>query len=382
MRARARSVNAALIVLLIVIPSPWVQAQTGGKWREYPTRYYVVHSDLDEDTVREACLRVTALAEEYQSRTSGFTGKITTRLPFYLYSRLEDYQAAGGIPNSGGMYDGKRLMATVTPPVKELSWYIIQHEGFHQFVDVVIGGDIPVWVNEGLAGYFEEAIFTGDGMIAGLVPQDRLERIRSRLGTNQHSPFRDMMLIRQETWNHAMSVAYYDQAWSMVHFLAHAENGKYRPFFDGFLRDVSRKGLAWDIAWKQNFGVGVDEFEEKWRAYWLALPDDPTAGEYDRAAVAKLTSFLARATAAGQSFGDFQVFSTAIREGGVRALKDGWLPASLGKSGLERAGTFRSCAIEGPKSQKPRLVCETATGAKLAGSFQLKGKKVTEVRVQ
>ena len=31
------------------------------------------------------------------------------------------------------------------------TWHVVQHEGFHQFVFAVIRGEIPTWVNEGLA---------------------------------------------------------------------------------------------------------------------------------------------------------------------------------------------------------------------------------------
>lgn len=381
----SRRMRIALSVLLLVLPvtASLVLARSGPKWREYPTRYYIVHSDLDEETVREACLRVTAMADEYQDRTSGFTGRITTRLPFFLFARFEDYRAAGTIPGSYGMYDAraKRLLATLEPPVGERSWIVVQHEGFHQFVASVIGGDIPVWVNEGLAEYFGAAIFTGDGMISGLVPPDRLARIQSGLRNNEFIPFPKMMTIDGKTWNAEIKRANYDQAWSMVHFLAHAEDGRFRPFFDGFLRDVSRKGLAWDIAWRRNFGVGVEDFEARWKAYWLAQPENPTGAEYDRAAVAKFTSLLARATASGQHFAGFDAFVDAVRKGDIRMPRNQWLPSSLGAGALEQIASL-SCKLDSPRARPPRLVCTSASGAEWTGSFSLKGKAVAEVQVR
>ena len=89
------------------------------------------------------------------------------------------------MPGSAGVYmrsDGEpRLMGVAGELENAFTWHLIQHEGFHQFAAAVIGGDRPVWVNEGLAEYFGEAIFTGDGFIAGIIPQWRLKRIRAEL---------------------------------------------------------------------------------------------------------------------------------------------------------------------------------------------------------
>ena len=52
-------------------------------------------------------------------------------------------------------------MAFAGEHITAYTWHTVQHEGFHQFAHAVIGGDIPTWLNEGLAEYFGEALFTG-----------------------------------------------------------------------------------------------------------------------------------------------------------------------------------------------------------------------------
>ena len=34
-------------------------------------------------------------------------------------------------------------------------WQVLAHEGFHQFLGYELGREIPVWLNEGMAQYFE-----------------------------------------------------------------------------------------------------------------------------------------------------------------------------------------------------------------------------------
>lgn len=82
--------------------------QLGRGMHQHSTRYYVIHTDLGPDRVREVDQRVTMMAEEYYRRTKGFAGKITRKLPFYLFLTREAYYAAGGPAGSAGLFDGRR----------------------------------------------------------------------------------------------------------------------------------------------------------------------------------------------------------------------------------------------------------------------------------
>ena len=71
---------------------------------KYEIRYYVIHSDLDIDTVREAAARMNGMAEEYHRRTKGFAGKIRKKLAFYLFRTPAAYLALGGPEGSAGVF--------------------------------------------------------------------------------------------------------------------------------------------------------------------------------------------------------------------------------------------------------------------------------------
>jgi len=364
-------------LLIVVFP-----AAAFGQMQTVQTRYYTIHSDLDPDTIREAALRLTRMVEVYMDRTKGFSGRVTTRLPFYLFRRYEDYMAAGGLPGSTGVYTGEKLMATAGDHVTSRTWGLVQHEGFHQFVHVAMGGDIPVWVNEGLAEYFGEAYFTGDDMITGLIPPARLQSIKAMIDANNHKSIADMMTLDREAWNHAMKATYYDQAWSMVHFLAHGDGEKYQPKFNGFINDVSKKGMEWRRAWRENFGEDTDAFENAWRAYWLAQPENPSAHDYARATTATLTSFLARAVSQKQEFKDFDTFREAAEQGSLKTHNDDWLPLSLLKHALTNARYMGSWKLESQRGRPPTLVCTMEDGTKIVGSFQVRRRRVQTVTVK
>lgn len=375
LRARIRILLSLLLAL-----GGGVGAMAQAPLKRYETKYYVIWSDLEPEKVREAAQRVTQMAEEYAARTKGFAGSIQERLPFYLYRRAADYVAAGGPAGSAGVFMGDRLMAIAGPEAAGYTWHIVQHEGFHQFVHSVIKGDIPIWANEGLAEYFGEALWTGDEFVSGIVPPQRLARLKQSIAGGQMKSLESMMLLPQAVWNAQLSGANYDQAWSMVHFLAHADNGKYQKPFNNFLREVSN-GAAWPEAWKRNFGSNVEAFEGRWRDYWLNMAADESRLLYARAAVATLTGFLGRAYAERQPFMAWDAFVEAAKGANLKTKAEDALPRDLLTGALQWAAGNGTWSIE-KKSGGNWIVCELEDGTRLTGSFKLRGSRIGDVTVK
>lgn len=384
------------------------RAPTPGRLKAYTSRYYVIYTDLGIDVAAEASARMTAMAEEYYLRTKDFGGVIRSRLPFYLYSRSEDYLAAGGVPGSAGQFSGGRqgvLMALAGSQPSLSLWHIVQHEGFHQFAHMVIGGQLPVWVNEGLAEYFGLGIWTGDGFVTGTIPQGRLEAVREYIKEDKITPLANFLVMSSDEWLGAFSRKQtekdkskdgpkgqegesdsdrvqinYDQAWSMVHFLVHAENGKYRRSFSGFIADISA-GMEWQASFKTRFGTNVKAFEQKYRQWWLALPDNPTRDVYIKASAATLTSFLARAASQGQRFTDAEQFFREAKAGNLKCNPAQKLPASL----LDRAlvsirGWDRGWSINNA-TRVPKLVLAWPDGTTFVGAFTIGGGQCANVKL-
>lgn len=350
------------------------------RFKTYDSRYYVIQTDLEGDQVRETTLRMTKMAEEYHDRTRDFSGVISNRLPFMIFKNASDYYAAGGPPRSAGVFDGEKLMAIAGEKVSDETWHVVQHEGFHQFARAVIRGDLPIWVNEGLAEYFGQGVFTGDGFITGLIPHGRMERIKESMKDRRvFIPVSSMMDMSHAEWNRQMRLENYDQAWSMVHFLAHGEDGKYQKAFSGYMTDLGR-GRDADRAWQDNFG-DANGFEERWRKYWTELPDNPTGDLYCKASIAILTSFAARATASKQTFDGFEDFDRQLKNKSIKVLDADWLPPQLGVEAAELAQMIGKCSIEKAGPQ-PVLVAETKQGTRFIGTFKLKGNRVDSVNVE
>ena len=355
----------------------------------YETKYYRVYTDIDPAQAREACIRMTRMAEEYHVRTAEFAGDIREKLPFYLFKSADEYYAAGGLAKTAGVFNGSRLMAMDDPRVGKQIWHIVQHEGFHQFVHAVIGGEIPIWVNEGMAEYFGEAIFTGDGFVVGVIPQWRLMRIKKTIQNGGFKSIASMMRLSHTTWNSEMNIANYDQAWSMVHFLAHGDGGRYQSAFEGYMRLISH-GRDSEDAWDGTFGNDTAGFERQWKAYWTKLPDNPTSELYAKATVATLTSFFARAVAQKQTFDDFDEFCRDANDGSLKTSPDEWLPPSLLEAAMrdvahrEQLGEKFSLPKQtGKRSSNvfSGVTDDTVEGLHVAGDVKLQERHVEQVTV-
>ena len=373
--------RASLLILLAsslaLAQSKQQQSQSREGLQKYETRFYILHTDLETDKAREAAIRMTKMAEEYARRTSDFGGTVRRKLPFYLFADPEDYYATGAPRESSGRFNGQTLLA-VAEDFGAKTWHIVQHEGFHQFADAAINADLPPWINEGLAEYFGEAVFTGDGYVTGGIPQWRLERIRKRFKTNEFKSLREMMSLPLSAWNSELSLTNYDQAWAMVQFLAHGDDGRYQKAFATFLGQLG-KGQSWQLAWQRTFG-DTRGFEEKWRDWWTNLPDNPTADVYAQATVATLTSYLARATSQGQTFKDFEEFGAASE---LKHHPDDWLPPRVFKQAVEAAkkmtidGTTFTLVTSAGKT--PQVQCVLKDGTRVTGKFTIRSGRVTSV---
>jgi len=355
--------------------------------KAHESKYYVIHSDLPDSEVREAEVRMTHMVDEYVQRTAGFSGQVTGRLPFYLYTNLADYTKAVGVEGTGGFFDGEKLLAATLRDrdgtIAQATWHIVQHEGFHQFARAVIGGDIPMWTDEGLGEYFGEGLFTGDGFVSGLIPQSRLVRIRKLLRDGEFKPFRQFLAITRDQWNDKVEMKNYDQAWSLVHFLAHGEDGRLQKPFVNFMQAVG-KGEDAEKAYNRHLN-SIPNLERRWRDWWSNLPDDPTAEGYARATLQTLTSFLARAHAQAQSFGSFDAF-TKISADEIKQPPADWLPPGLFVSAAADAVRMRTAGdgfvLVKSVDRPPSIVLTLKDGTKLAGRFSLgKEGRVEAVRV-
>ena len=372
--------RGTLALLLLMTCVAAAGAPRPPEMRRYDTPYYVIHTDLPPEGAAEAVARMTPLATELRTRTRalGFTGRIETRLPFYLYARQADYLATGAPPQTAGAFLGDRLVAAAFDDRGSTTWHVVQHEAFHQFAAATSGAELPAWLNEGLGEYFGEALFTGDGYVTGVVPAWRLARMKQSIRIGRFPPLAGFARLSQDEWNRNLNLAHYDQAWSMLQFLLHADAGKHKPRVVAYVQALGA-GKAPPAAWDASFS-GLPGLEQRWKQYWLEMPDAGAPDVLNEATVATLTSFLARAAAAGQQFDSFEAFARAARGGTLRCHRDDWLPPALLLRSLDAIPKEARLSIQG-RGRSTHLLASFPGQSDWAGTFALIDDRVAAVTV-
>jgi tetratricopeptide (TPR) repeat protein len=127
-------------------------AHVASDFRRVELEHFVMR--YDERTM-EAPGRVAAeeLERSYQALVSELGFEPGERVAVILYTRGE-YLAAGGLHETGGMYDGK-IRISISGDESHERWVprILRHELAHAFIRSRGGDSVPKWLNEGVAEY-------------------------------------------------------------------------------------------------------------------------------------------------------------------------------------------------------------------------------------
>jgi hypothetical protein len=252
---------------------------------EWTTGHYALKTDLPRDEARELATHLNLMYEHYSHRLASLPQRAPEVLNVMIFARQADYlstmrgQFGINAEGTGGMFfvnpKGKGLAFFTGELSRQRIAHVMQHEGFHQFAFSRFGSDLPLWVNEGLAELFGEAVLLGRDFVIGQRPARPLETVKSALASGDHVRFHDMLTMSHDQWGanlRAGSAALqYHQSWSMVHFLVYADpdgdgEADYVDAFERYLR-LLNEGVRSDDAFARVFGADFDAFEKRWARY-------------------------------------------------------------------------------------------------------------------
>ncbi|MCZ7644547.1 MAG: tetratricopeptide repeat protein [Planctomycetota bacterium] len=154
----------------------------------------------------------------------------------------------------------------------------LYHEATHYVVEMFAPrGNVPVWLNEGLAVYFETAQFKNGKLETGQVPYGRLLELQDAVKQGKHHPLRRLM--KYDNYD-SYDLLAYAEGWSVVYYFA--KNNLAQGF--GAYLDEIKKGRDQDTAFKRAFGGATpDQLESVWKPWVLGLEMKSARGWYERA---------------------------------------------------------------------------------------------------
>ena len=237
---------------------------------EVKSAHYLVKTNAGKRVGDRAALAMERLYYTYKERF-GIAGR-PSRLEVYIFrtqSEFLNYSWKEGVFISRGVlgyyrFSGGKEIVTFYNEGEFNTFAVLFHEGTHQFVDLVCSKP-PIWVNEGLAVYFENSVFEGRQLVTN-IPRSRLIQLQGVIKSGDFIPLDQ--LIATEPW--AFGSLHYAEAWSLIYFFVNADEGRYAKRFDYYFKRL-KQGTSNEEAFKKAFSSDFVGLEKRWKEFVLAL---------------------------------------------------------------------------------------------------------------
>ncbi|MFH1226699.1 MAG: DUF1570 domain-containing protein [Planctomycetota bacterium] len=268
------------------------------------TAHFIVRTNLSADALDDICILMETAYPVWQKLFD--LPEPEKKLNIAVTRTLDECQKVGkdiGMPE-GAWGDGLFCPRENTVPYEDyLLIYCsapgrtknvdlaptLLHEGAHWAMALFLrsfqGGLAPVWLNEGLASYFESGKMDGDKLAVNFVNNDRLPVIQKALSENNHIKPRELINISMSQHMNRPELSYPGE-WSLVYFLMNASGGKYKQGLQSYIKGAKAKKVkvtsdAGDFIIKDKdghtkffeecAGIPIDQLEKEWKAYILDL---------------------------------------------------------------------------------------------------------------
>jgi hypothetical protein len=179
---------------------------------------------------------------------------------------------------------------------------VLFHEAFHAYAGTFVypplppdqvkagrgTGDLPRWLNEGLAQVFETAVVEAGEVRADHADLNRLNRAKDRLRSKDRSaglvPLADLLssgrdaFLTQHADQRAEADRVYLTSWALAHDLTFHRRLIGTSAFRTYLITVNGGGDP-RTAFEMLVGKPLDAFEKDWHSYLLRLQSNGTVGK-------------------------------------------------------------------------------------------------------
>ena len=204
----------------------WEDART----RE--TNHYIVKANLSQEALDDVCYIMECFFLE-ALKNFRFYMDPQHKLRVFVFKNEDEYLKNGGPYGSGGVFMGSKIM-TYYQPGHTTS--VLLHEGTHQFVHLVTGSDVPLWINEGMAGYYETSKFEGVKLKTNIIHRGHLKKMQERIKEKPPPPFDEVINIKLGFTGYE-----YSHSWSLIYFFMNYKGGKYTQKFNDYFDELQKK---------------------------------------------------------------------------------------------------------------------------------------------
>lgn len=250
-----------------------IDGPTFGKSYTIETEHYRITSDIDERVCKDAG-KVLEGAFAFYCRMLGnvrqkFDGE---RFQVYLFSGEKGYRRyLDGLDlripiHTAGVYSPELQQLLIwNLPTRTNMLRTIRHEGFHQYFDMV-APDVPVWLNEGLAEYFEVSRYKAGKPTAGIIRPSHI-RALALIRPSARRPLDTFMKITPRQFYGPTAGLNYAQSWALVRYLR-GGTPSVRAVFDRLV-----KALATGKSRDEALAIALEgvDMERLSKGYWASI---------------------------------------------------------------------------------------------------------------
>lgn len=299
-RAEDEDTRTASTRDLIVSEEDWTYAGRTG--RIITTPHFRIHTTLTRSLLLDRAPNFTELALASYRTALGDLPEPGARLDTFILNDRSQWESmtrtiAGGqaetylrIPRGGFALGGKGVYYDIGPR-DTLS--IAAHEGWHQYTQATFQHNLPLWLEEGIAAYFEGFRWdSADRTLPVFLPwsnPQRFDTLRKAEAEDRLMPLATILVSRpQDLIEHTdgRALTYYAQVWALAHFLREGAGAKYRDSLERLLLDAAEGRMFSTIVEKVGVrdarrSLGRRTGDAVFRAYFNADIEEAQA-EYTR----------------------------------------------------------------------------------------------------
>lgn len=253
------AVGAGVPANAVVARGPWTFEEQAGE--AIHTRSYSIYTTEKSPIITDRLPGfMEAAVDAYTSLITGLP-RPTARMETFVmgsrpqWQRLTLYMMGERGKNltwieRGGFAFGGRAFLFDIGAADTMS--IASHEGWHQFTQRTFQEPLPVWLEEGIASYFEGHRWAGNDVT--FMPWfniERFDRLREAAARGQLLGFDEVLRMtpdRLVTYPNEFAITYYAQLWALVHFLVEGDGGRYRPGLQTLLADAASGRMGQRLA--------------------------------------------------------------------------------------------------------------------------------------
>ena len=261
---------------LLFIPWFFAPVEAAESWIQVRSKNFFLIGDAGEKEIRQSAARLEQFRETFRILFPQIKldGGIRTNVVVFKnaasYAPFKPKRPDTSIDSAvAGYFQPGEDVNYITLSVgdKTSAYGTIFHEYVHFLLDVNIGrSDLPPWLGEGLAEYYETLQFLDDRRIVlGVPPNGHLSLLRQ----NELIPFKTFFATDNFSLHQGGDESrslFYAQAWALTHYLFQAEADNSGSQLNKFLTFLKNKDVP-EKAFSQLFYMDYASVEKELRKY-------------------------------------------------------------------------------------------------------------------